>query len=80
MLEDTLSDSVIIYSLETNLTIDEVKKQINTIVVERYIQLIRCKYIGEIGSYATGQDLGGKYVDKDFTQRVYCEKNGVFIL
>lgn len=60
---------------------------------ERYYQLLSCKNVNEVIPYDTESDLlnimklyeidcrfiGMDYVDKDFTDRKYCEDNYIYI-
>jgi glycerol-3-phosphate cytidylyltransferase len=85
----------LIAALQTDPTIDrpEKNKPVQTIV-ERYIQLSAVKYVDEIVTYATEQDLedilemypidirvlGEEYRDKDFTGREICKRRGIQVI
>lgn len=95
MLEDAKEQcDYLICGLQTDPTIDRPDKNKPTqTVVERYIQLKRCKFVDEIVPYTTEQDLedilqsfrldvrivGDEYQDKNFTGRSYCEQKGIYL-
>jgi len=95
MLEEAKTQcNYLIAALQTDPTIDrpEKNKPIQSLV-ERYIQLMGCKFVDEIVPYQTEKELeeifksfkidvriiGNDYKDKDFTAKGICEKKGIEI-
>ncbi|TDL99969.1 MAG: glycerol-3-phosphate cytidylyltransferase [Flavobacteriaceae bacterium] len=93
MLEEAKSQcDYLICGLQIDPSLDRKDKNSPTqTIVERYIQLKGCKYVDEIVPYITEQDLedilrsfkidvriiGDEYINKPFTGREYCEKQGI---
>jgi glycerol-3-phosphate cytidylyltransferase len=82
----------LICGLQPNPTIDRPEKNMPVqSVVERFIQLKGFKYVDEIITYVTEQDLedvlrpfkidfrfiGDEYANKQFTERNYCEQKRI---
>lgn len=78
--------------MQTDPTIDRPEKNKPThTFVERYIQLKGCRFVDEIVTYTTEQDLddilrafkidirivGDEYKDHNFTGKTYCEEKGI---
>jgi len=95
MLEEAKTQcDYLIAALQTDPTIDrpEKNKPLQSLV-ERYIQLMGCKFVDEIVPYQTEKELeeifksfkidvriiGNDYKDKDFTAKGICEKKGIKI-
>ena len=95
MLEEANSQcDYLIVGLQLDPSIDRPNKNKPTqSVIERYVQLIGCKYVDEIIPYITEEDLvdvlssfkidlriiGEEYKDKEFTGKEYCKKKGIKI-
>jgi glycerol-3-phosphate cytidylyltransferase len=93
MLEEAKQNcDYLIVGLQTDPTIDRPSKNKPTqSIVERYIQLMGCKFVDEVVPYATEQDLedilqsfqidirflGDEYKEKDFTGRTYCKEKNI---
>src|SRR5690606_4473387 len=82
----------LLVGMETDPTIDSPEINLPTqAVVERFTQLMVCKFVGEIVLFDADQDMvdilrsfkidvriiGEEYRDKDFTGRAYCEEKGI---
>lgn len=97
MLEEAKRDcDFLIVGLQTDPTIDRPDKKNPPIqsIVERQIQLAAVKYVNEIVTYTTEQDLedllltlpinvrilGVEYKDKEFTGKEICQRRGIEII
>ena len=91
-MEKQMCDYLIV-ALQVDPTIDRpgIKNKPTQSVYERYVQVQGCKYVDEILTYSTEQDLedileafdlqvrilGVEYRDKDFTGRDICKRRGI---
>ena len=95
MLEEAKSKcDYLIVGLQLDPSIDRPEKNKPTqSIIERYVQLRACKYLDEVVSYITEEDLidvlssfkidlriiGEEYKEKEFTGKDYCNKKGIEI-
>ena len=86
----------LIVGLQSDPTLDrpDTKNKPAQGMYERWVQLKGCRHVDEIIPYSTEEDLmnllasqkidvrfvGGDYIGRDFTGKMFCEENGIAIM